>query len=142
MASEGLRITREMLDEIVAHAREEAPNECCGVLSGAGGEARLAVRTANPFASPVRFEISSEELYKAWKLAEERGEEIVGFYHSHIEAPAYPSQTDINWAVNWPQAVHVICSLGGSEPDIRGFRIAGGAVEEVELRVASGSAGG
>jgi [CysO sulfur-carrier protein]-S-L-cysteine hydrolase len=123
----------EMLDEIAAHAREEAPNECCGILSGPDGEVSVLDRAENPFASPVRFEISPERLYESWKRAEDRGEDIVGFYHSHVEAPAYPSQTDVNWAANWPQVVHVICSLGGDQPEVRGFSITDGAIEEVEL---------
>lgn len=122
-----------MLDEIVAHSREDAPNECCGILTGADDTVSVLDRTENPFASPVRFEISPEELYDSWKRAEECGEEIVGFYHSHVEAPAYPSQTDVNWAANWPQVVHVICSLGGEEPTVKGFSISDGQIEEVEL---------
>ena len=122
-----------MLDEITAHAREQAPNECCGILTGPPGEASVMDRAENAFASPTRFEINPEQLYRSWKRADERGEDIVGFYHSHTEAPAYPSQTDVNWAVNWPEVVHVICSLGSQEPEVRGFRIADGDVEEVEL---------
>jgi proteasome lid subunit RPN8/RPN11 len=133
LVAEALKIPRAMVDEIVAHSREEAPNECCGVLTGANGTVTVLDRTENPFASPVRFEINPEDLYRSWKAAEERGEDIVGFYHSHVEAPAYPSQTDINWAENWPHVVHVICSLGGNEPVVRGFSITGGEVDEVEL---------
>ena len=133
MPGRTLRIPSSLLGEIVAHSREDAPNECCGILTGSDGTVTTLDRTSNPFASPVRFEIDSQELYEVWKRAEERGEEIVGFYHSHVEAPAYPSQTDINWAVNWPQVVHVICSLGGEEPAVKGFAIADGQVQEVEL---------
>jgi [CysO sulfur-carrier protein]-S-L-cysteine hydrolase len=133
VADETLKIPRGMLDEIVAHSREEAPNECCGILTGTDRTVSVLDRTENPFASPIRFEIGPEQLYESWKRAEERGEDIVGFYHSHVEAPAYPSQTDVNWAVNWPQVVHVICSLGGDEPVVKGFSISDGQVEQVEL---------
>ena len=128
-----MRIAREHLEEIVAHAREEVPNECCGVLVGDGEEVSSLVRTTNVFASPVRFEIGSEELYAAWKGADEEGRDIAGFYHSHVKAPAYPSQTDVNWAANWPGVVHVICSLGAEEPVVKAFHIADGRIEEVAL---------
>jgi proteasome lid subunit RPN8/RPN11 len=128
-----VRIGRDLLDEIVAHARDEAPNECCGVLVGDGDAVSSLVRTTNVFASPVRFEIGSDELYAAWKAAQDAGEDVAGFYHSHVKAPAYPSQTDVNWAANWPGVVHVICSLGGEEPATKAFRIEDGRIEEVEL---------
>jgi [CysO sulfur-carrier protein]-S-L-cysteine hydrolase len=130
-----VRIARELVDQIIAHAREDAPNECCGVLIGSAEQVNELTPTANVFASPLRFEIDATELYRIWKRATDAGRDITGFYHSHIKAPAHPSQTDINWAANWPGVVHVICSLGETEPAVKGFRINDGAVEEIELEM-------
>ena len=69
------------------------------------------------------------------------GEEIAAIYHSHTKSEAYPSQTDVNLAANWPDPVYLICSLADPErPKTRAFAIRDGAVEEVELVVASRSA--
>jgi [CysO sulfur-carrier protein]-S-L-cysteine hydrolase len=130
-----MRIARTLLDEIVSHAREEAPNECCGIIAGGDGRATSVHRASNALASPVSYEIEATDLYRIWKRIEEDGEELIAFYHSHVKAPPRPSQTDINWADNWPGASHLICSLGGEEPVISAFEIGDGRVEEVELRV-------
>jgi proteasome lid subunit RPN8/RPN11 len=130
-----MRIPRALLDEVVSHAREEAPNECCGIIGGEDGRATSLHRATNALASPVRYEIDAGDLYRIWKRIEEAGEELIAFYHSHVKAPPRPSQTDINWADNWPGARHLICSLGGAEPEIGVFEIRHGRVEEVELHV-------
>ena len=130
-----MRIPGKLVDEIVAHAREEVPNECCGVVSGSDGAASAVHRARNSFASPVRYEIDAQDLYRIWTEIEADGDELIAFYHSHVKAPARPSQTDINWADNWPGAAHLICSLGAEEPVIKAFAIGDGAVEELELDV-------
>ena len=62
-----------------------------------------------------------------------RDAEIVAIYHSHPESPAYPSATDVELAF-WPDAVFLICSLADRDrPEIRGFRIRDGAIDEVTL---------
>ena len=66
---------------------------------------------------------------------ETRGEELAAIYHSHTGSPAYPSQTDINLAENWPDPLYVICSLADSEPEVRAFAIRDGEVEEVTLEL-------
>jgi proteasome lid subunit RPN8/RPN11 len=95
-------------------------------------------RARNSFASPIRYEIDPDDLYRIWKQIEAGGDEVIAFYHSHVKAPAWPSQTDINWADNWPGASHLICSLGGDDTVIKAFEIGGGAVQEVELDVDEG----
>jgi proteasome lid subunit RPN8/RPN11 len=130
-----MRIDQTLLDEIVSHAREEVPNECCGIIGGQDGRATSLHRASNALASPVRYEIEATDLYRIWRQIEEAGDDLIAFYHSHVKAPPRPSQTDINWADNWPGAAHLICSLGGEEPAIRAFDIHDGRVEEVELHV-------
>ncbi len=133
-----MRIGRELADEIVAHAREEAPNECCGLVAGRDGRASAVHRTRNAFASPTRYEIHPTDQLRTMTAIEEGGEEIAAIYHSHTMSEAYPSQTDINLARNWPDPLYVICSIAGSEPVLRAFAIRDGQVEEAPLEIEGG----
>lgn len=129
-----MRIAQELIDELVAHAREEAPNECCGLLAGTGDEVTSLLRGFNLYESPLRFEVRDMPKLLARIEADEL--EHLATYHSHTRSPAYPSQTDINLAQWWPGLVWVICSLEDPDaPAVRAFRMDGGEVEEVELRI-------
>jgi proteasome lid subunit RPN8/RPN11 len=131
-----VRIAQPLLDEIVAHAREDDPNECCGMVAGSNGEATRVYRARNAEASPFRYTIHPQDQFRITMEIENRGEEIAAIYHSHTKSPAQPSQTDINLAENWPDPLYLICSLADSEaPDVRAFAIRDGAVEEVGLNV-------
>jgi [CysO sulfur-carrier protein]-S-L-cysteine hydrolase len=131
-----MRIARPLLEEIVAHAREEAPNECCGMLGGADETATRVYRARNAEASPLRYTIHPSDQIRIMTEIEERGEELAAIYHSHTKTAARPSQTDINLAENWPDPLYLICSLADPEgPDLRGFSIRAGLVEEVALDV-------
>jgi proteasome lid subunit RPN8/RPN11 len=130
-----MRIARDMLDEIVAHAREDAPNECCGLIAGADGLATRVHRARNEFASPTRFNVHPQDLIRITTEIEDGREELVGIYHSHPRSEAFPSQTDVNLAANWPDPLWLICSLADSEPVVRAFSIRHGKVEEVQLDV-------
>jgi [CysO sulfur-carrier protein]-S-L-cysteine hydrolase len=144
-----LLISRALLDELIAHAREEAPNECCGVVGvadGAGGQTRATevVRTVNVAASPLRFEVDGKELLAAMDQIERGGGELGAIYHSHTRSAPFPSQTDINFAVNWPGVAWIIVGLaGGEQPEVRSYLIDSGQVREVGLHVdAPGAAEG
>ena len=131
-----MRIAKPLLDEIVAHAREDVPNECCGMVSGSNGEATAVHRARNAEHSPFRYTIHPQDQFRITMEIEDRGEEIAAIYHSHTKSPAEPSQTDINLAQNWPDPVYLICSLADPEaPDVRGFAIRDGGVQEVDLHV-------
>jgi proteasome lid subunit RPN8/RPN11 len=131
-----MRIPAAIHDEIIAHAREDVPNECCGIIAGRDGEAVRAYRARNAFASPLRYEVDPQDLLRITTEIDERGEELAAIYHSHTKSPAYPSQTDVNLAANWPDPLYVICSLADpDDPDVRAFTIRGGQVEEAELQI-------
>jgi len=131
-----VKISREHIDEIVAHAREEAPNECCGIVASTDGAAVKVFRATNAEASPVRYSLDPREQYEITKEIETRGWELGAIYHSHTRSPAYPSQTDVNLAF-YPDALYVIVSLAGENaPDLRAFKIAGEQIEEVPLEPA------
>jgi [CysO sulfur-carrier protein]-S-L-cysteine hydrolase len=134
--SPAVRIARSLLEEIVAHAREDVPNECCGMVAGSNGEATRVHRARNAEASPYRYVIHPEDQFRITMEIEDQGQEIAAIYHSHTKSPAEPSQTDINLAENWPDPLYLICSLADpDEPDVRAFAIRNGRVEEVELNV-------
>jgi proteasome lid subunit RPN8/RPN11 len=131
-----MRISREMFDQIVAHAHEEAPNECCGMVAGRDGSATRLYRTRNAEASPLRYVIHPQDQFRVMEEIEERGEELVAIYHSHTGSPAYPSQTDINLAEGWPDPLYLICSIAPPEaPEVRAFAIRDGEVTEAPLDV-------
>jgi [CysO sulfur-carrier protein]-S-L-cysteine hydrolase len=132
-----METTQQVLDEIVAHAREDRPNECCGLIGGRDGTATTAYRARNAFESPMRFEIHPSDQFRIQeKEIPEAGEELVAMYHSHPVSEARPSQTDINLAELLPGLIWLICSLAEQEPVVRAWRIEDGAAEEVELAVA------
>lgn len=130
-----MRIAQSLADEIVAHAREDLPNECCGMVGGVDGETRTVHRAENAEASPLRYSIDAKEQFRLMRAIDGAGEELVGIYHSHTKSPAYPSQTDVNLA-GWPDAVYLIVSLADPEaPDLKGFWIRDGKIAEAELVV-------
>ncbi|MET0305306.1 MAG: M67 family metallopeptidase [Solirubrobacterales bacterium] len=130
-----MRIPQGLVDEIVAHAREDLPNECCGMVGGSEGDARTVYRAENAEASPLRYSIDSKEQFRLMREIEEAGQELAAIYHSHTKSPAYPSQTDVNLA-GWPEAVYLIVSLADpGAPDLKGFWIRDGQIAEAELVV-------
>ena len=134
-----VRISSPLIDEIVTHARDDAPNECCGLIGGRDATATSVHRARNEFASPMRFRIESHDQLRITNAVESAGEELVALYHSHPRSEAYPSQTDVNLAREvdalWPGLLWLICSLAGAEPVVRAFAIADGSVEEVGIDV-------
>jgi proteasome lid subunit RPN8/RPN11 len=133
-------IAQELLDDVVAHAREEYDAECCGLLgygseNGGGARAERVHRATNVFASRKRFEIDGRELLRVMDEFEGDGLELGAIYHSHTHTAPYPSQTDINFAANWPGLEWVIVGLAGEDPEVRCYLIEDGAVQEVALEV-------
>lgn len=128
-----MRIARDLFAELVAHAREEAPNECCGVLAARDGTIVKLIRARNAENSPYRYSIDSRELLQIHNEVEANGWEIKGIYHSHTFTEAYPSPTDVRLA-GWPDALYFLISLQDSEsPDLRAYYIRDGQIEEEQL---------
>lgn len=134
-------ISQQLLDDVIAHAREEFDAECCGTIAYTGeaserSSSAVAVRRAtNIFASPKRFEIDGKELLRMLGEFDDQGWELGAIYHSHTHTAPYPSQTDINFAANWPGLEWVIVGLGGDQPEVRCYFIDGATVREVPLEV-------
>jgi proteasome lid subunit RPN8/RPN11 len=131
-----MRISQSLIDEMVAHAREDLPDECCGMVGGAGGEASVVIPVVNSAASPLRFEMDPQGQYNALKAIEDDGKEMLAIYHSHTKSAAYPSQTDVNQAVNWPDAIYLIVSLQDPEaPEVKGYWLKELKIADAELIV-------
>ncbi len=115
-----LQLTHEHAAAIRAHAAKDYPHECCGFLVGkAEGEAVRVVHTiaaANTREDSPRnrFEIDPGELVKTDRAARAEGLGVVGFYHSHPDAPAQPSEFDREHA--WPGYCYVIVSVKQGRP--------------------------
>jgi len=125
-----------MADQIVAQARDEAPNECCGMIGGRDGEATSLYPARNADASPLRYTVDPQDQFRIMEQIDERDEELAAIYHSHTASPAEPSQTDINLARGWPDPLYVIVSVADPDsPQLRAFRITEGAVEEADIDV-------
>lgn len=134
-----VRLPRDLHDQIVAHSLEEAPNECCGLVAGRDGAALRVFRARNEFESPLRYNVHPQDLLRITGEIEDAGEDLVAIYHSHTRSAAYPSQTDVNLAANWPDPLYLICSLEDPDsPVLRGFAIRDGGIEETDLEIAEG----
>jgi len=124
-------MTRDQWDEMVSHAREVAPNECCGYVSAREGSLEEVFRARSLRDSPYGYELDSKSLLAANELDDEGFE--VGIYHSHPRSAAEPSQTDINLA-HYPHWTYLIVSLEG-EPTVRAWHMVDGRVSEEPVDV-------
>jgi proteasome lid subunit RPN8/RPN11 len=129
-----MRLARELYDDMVAHARAEAPNECCGMIAARDGDAVEVYRAANAAASPLRYEIDGAEQYRIQMAIDEADLELGAIYHSHTRSEPYPSQTDINLAF-YPDSLYIIVGLASGAPEVRAFSIRDGQVADAELVV-------
>ncbi len=128
-------IERAYAEGMIQHAREDAPNECCGVLAGVDGRMTKLIRAHNAENSPYRYSIESRELLKIYTEVDDAGWEIKGIYHSHTFTEAYPSPTDVRLA-GWPDALYFLVSLQDPEaPELRAYHIRDGEIEEEPLAI-------
>jgi proteasome lid subunit RPN8/RPN11 len=130
-----MRIAQSLIDELIAHALEDAPNECCGMVASHNGEAIKVFRARNAAASPLRYEIDGKEQYELQTAIEDAGLDLGAIYHSHTRTEPRPSQTDINFAKLWPGVLWIIVGLNGDQADVRTWRIDDGKVSDAELVV-------
>lgn len=132
-----MKISDELLAEVVAHALEDPGNEVCGLVAVAEGGERAAtrvLRATNIHASPMKFEIDPAELLALHNEIEDGGGALGAIYHSHVRSAPYPSQTDVNFARSWPGVEWIIVGLAaGAEPEVRSYLIEDGRIEEVPV---------
>jgi [CysO sulfur-carrier protein]-S-L-cysteine hydrolase len=132
-----MNISAALLAQVLDHALSDPGNEVCGVVAVTAGPERAATsvhRANNVHKSPMKFEIEPRELLALYSAIEEQGEELGAIYHSHVRSPPYPSQTDVNFAANWPGVEWIIVGLAaGSEPEVRSYLIDGAKIEEAPI---------
>jgi proteasome lid subunit RPN8/RPN11 len=153
-----LALTRRVYDDVIGHARERAPAECCGVLGGErraddplastdesttaprdgaekGSSADRYRRASNVATEPrTAYELDPTEQLAHMQSIEDSGREVVGFVHSHPAGPPAPSRTDERQAT-WTGYSYVIVSLGGAEPFVGSWRWTGTAFEREVVAV-------
>jgi proteasome lid subunit RPN8/RPN11 len=132
-----LRISRELHDAVVEHARRDHPDEACGVLAGPAGSDRPErfVPLQNAERSPTFYRFDSMEQLRVWREMDDRDEEPVVIYHSHTATEAYPSRTDVSYASE-PGAHYVLVSTRDDAVDeFRSFKIIDGVVSEEPVTV-------
>ena len=132
-----LTITRDLRDQIVAHARQDHPDEACGVLAGPVGTDRPTrfIPMTNAARSPTFYEFDSTEQFRVWQEMDDQDEEPVVIYHSHTATEAYPSRTDIGLAAE-PGAHYVLVSTRDEDrTEFRSYRILDGEVTEEPVTV-------
>ena len=112
---------------LAAHARDESPNEACGVVVLRDGVAEQYVAGSNAAASPYRFELNVPP--ETWFL-EDEGYDLAVF-HSHLSSPPRPSRTDVENVGLWAGRPYLIYTLRTDE--LAGWRIAEGSIEPLEL---------
>lgn len=119
-----MMLRRDHVREMYAHAREAEPEECCGLVGGMNDVAQSVYRLRNVARDAlVGYEAAPEDLFEAQREIRNRGEQLVGIYHSHPRSSEpEPSETDVRMAY-YPSAIYFIIGLEGEEPSLRAFRI-------------------
>ncbi len=135
-----------MYEEILAHARAGLPNEACGVLAGEDGRPVRVYPMRNAEQSPVVYRFDEREQLEVFNEIEEKGWDLLAFFHSHTHTEAYPSPTDrahAHWrdpitgeeAPAYPGAHYLILSLAEQDPVLRAFQFRGGDPVEEGVRI-------
>jgi [CysO sulfur-carrier protein]-S-L-cysteine hydrolase len=138
-----ITLQRAHLEEMYAHAREAAPEECCGLVGGTieTGHARTVYRLRNTAADRrVAYEAAPQELFAAQRSMRERDEQLLAIYHSHPRSrDPLPSETDVRLAY-YPAAIYLIIGLDEEDARLRAFRLLEreGHWERIEYAIAAG----
>jgi proteasome lid subunit RPN8/RPN11 len=124
-------LPQTVIAEMLAHARDEAPNECCGLLIGRRGAVESAVRARNLEAGPTRYLVDPQDHFAAMKNARARRLLVIGAYHSHPSGAPTPSASDIAEASGGSDFLYVIVSPASG--GMTGYFLKNGEVVFVEL---------
>ncbi len=127
-----MKIRKEVLAQIVAHAVEDIPNECCGLLIGTADVVEDAARARNTKRSRTKFQVEPADHFTAIRKARAAGFEIIGAYHSHPSGPSGPSDTD-RARLTDSSMFHVIVSLAHGTRTVRAFRLTDGNFSPLDL---------
>jgi desampylase len=131
---ESIRVSTDVLAAIDAHARAEAPRECCGLLLGSLTEIRRAEPTRNLAVTTTRYDIDPADHFRVLREARAAGLTVIGAYHSHPASAPVPSPTDL--AEGWPNFLYVIATLRADlalDSGMRAYYFDGPAYREIRL---------
>lgn len=129
-----MKIKKDIVDKIVAHAKKDAPLEACGYLARQGDIVAKHYGLTNIDKAQDHFAFDPKEQFQAVRDARSRGFEVCALYHSHPHSPARPSAEDIKLAHD-PNLSHVIISLANSISDVKAYKIKSSAVEREDLEI-------
>ena len=123
-----------MLDQVLAHARRDHPDEACGVITGKDGVAARVVEMENAERSPTFYRFDAQEQLRVWRAMDDADEVPFVIYHSHTATEAHPSRTDISLAPE-PAAHYLVVSTRSPAEEVRSFRIIDGVVTEEPVQI-------
>jgi proteasome lid subunit RPN8/RPN11 len=123
-----------MLDEILAHARRDHPDEACGLVAGRHGVATRVIPMENAERSPTFYRFDAQEQLRVWRSMDDADEVPLVIYHSHTATEAHPSRTDISLASE-ADAHYLLVSTRSEQDEVRSFRIVDGQVSEEPVTV-------
>ena len=133
-----ISVPSNFVDEMIEHAVQENPNECCGILAGKDGLISALYRVRNSTPSPYRYVMDPKDQMDVMKESDELGLDLMAFYHSHTHSPAYPSETDTRMAVEsgWVDFCYVLVSLEKQDPEVRFYMVdAKGDISNEEFEI-------
>jgi proteasome lid subunit RPN8/RPN11 len=130
--ADSINIPKTIFEEMIAHAKESAPHEACGILAGRNGAASHIYRVKNADANPdIRYLMDEREQLWVQKNMRHNQLDLAAIYHSHPHSEAFPSGTDVKLAF-YPEAAYLIISLADpAKPLARAFRITNGTIQEI-----------
>ena len=123
-----------MVDQVIAHARRDHPDEACGVIAGKDGVATRVVEMDNAERSPTFYRFDAQEQLRVWRSMDDADEVPLVIYHSHTATEAHPSRTDISLASE-PDAHYLLVSTRADTDEVRSFRIQDGQVTEEPVTI-------
>ena len=129
-----MKIPQDIIDELIAQARKDAPNESCGYLLGIGDEVTENYWMENIDHSPEHFSFAPKDQFAALRYARSKGLKILANWHSHPATPSRPSQEDLRLA-NDPKIRYAILSLLNDEPRLNSFKILNGEIIDKEAHL-------
>lgn len=128
-----------LIAELIEHARQAAGIECCGLLAGhitdGVGFATARYPVENALASPTDYLTDARGMFLAFRSMRECGIELLAIYHSHPASAPVPSYRDIECNTYGESVVHLIVSLGGTEPEVRGWWLTETSYREAQVAV-------
>ena len=130
-----LELPQAMVDQVLAHARRDHPDECCGVIAGKDGVATRLFEMGNAERSPTGFVFDSGEWLRVYREVDDADEDFLVVYHSHTMTEAYPSRTDVRWSRETEFEHWLLVSTRSEQDEVRSYTIVDGDVREEEVRI-------